>query len=155
MQVVVFKIGKEEYGVDIQRVQEIVLDQKRTKLPNFAEYMEGVINLRGIIIPVLNLAIKFNLVAGEDAKSTRLIVLNLEDDKKIAIIADEVTEVLTITEQEIENIDNFTQTTNKHCISGIAKLKDKLVILLEVGSIVDAEELPKIDLELLESKTAK
>ena len=86
MQIVVFTIGKEEYGLDIQNVQEIVRLQERTKLPNLPEFFEGVINLRGKVIPVLNLAKKFNLQGNREGDSARLIVLSIDNDKSLAIM---------------------------------------------------------------------
>lgn len=145
MQVVVFKIGKEEYAFDIQDVQEIVRLQERAKIPNMPEFMEGVINLREKVIPVISLAKKFNLNAREDNDSTRLIVLNLDADKQIAIKADEVTEVLNIEESKIEPVPSITENNKDNCVTGITRVNEKLIILLGSKKILEADEISLIE----------
>lgn len=144
MQIVVFTIGKEEYGLDIQNVQEIVRLQERTKLPNLPEFFEGVINLRGKVIPVLNLAKKFNLQGNREGDSARLIVLSIDNDKSLAVMGDKVTEVLTIDETWIEQAHAILEESKDSCVTGIVKLKDKLVILLDSNKIIDTQEIPKV-----------
>lgn len=148
MQCVLFKLDKGEYGFDIQNVQEIVRSQEHTKLPNAPEFIEGVINLRGRVIPVLNLAKKFNTTPIEENENTRLIVLNLEDDnkKQIAIKVAAVTEVRTIEDEKLDQAPKFNEDNNNLLI-GIAKLEEKLVMIIDVNEIINAEELPRLTLE--------
>lgn len=141
MQTVVFKIGKEEYCFDIKNVQEIVRVEQPYKIPNMPEYIEGVINLRGKVIPVLNLAHKFNLEAKEENDETRLIVLNIGESKMLAAKADEVTEVLTIRDDNIEKISKIASDDTDTCLEGIAKMKERLIILLDSNKIMAAEEI--------------
>jgi len=149
MQLVVFKIGKEEYGLDIHDVQEIVRQQKTTEIPNMPFYMEGLINLRGKVIPVISIARKFSLECRESSDATRLIVLNLHNESQIAIKADEVTEVLTVEDKNIDQPPRIKNSDKETCLIGIARIKEKLIILLDSKRILDAEET--ISLESLES----
>lgn len=146
MQCVLFKMGNEICGFDIQNVQEIVRSQKHTKIPNVPEYIEGIINLRGKVIPVLNLAKKFGAISLEENESTRLIVLNLDDDQKrqIAIKVAEVTEVITIEEEKIDQVPEFKDENNS-ALQGIAKLEDKLVMIIDPAEIIAAEKLPDLE----------
>lgn len=147
MQVVVFKLGQEEYAFNIKDVQEIVRLQDATTIPNAPFYIEGVINLRNKIVPVINLAKKFNLTMDEDNDTCRLIVLNIAEGKQIAIKAAEVTEVLNIEESNVEREISVLENEKNHCVIGIAKMDDKLIILLDTQKLIDAKELPRISLD--------
>ncbi|PKM86885.1 MAG: chemotaxis protein CheW [Firmicutes bacterium HGW-Firmicutes-12] len=138
MQLVVFKIGKEEYGFNIQDVQEIVLQQKTTEIPNMPFYMEGIINLRDKVIPVISMAKKFSMEYKQNGdNTTRFIVLNLQNGNQIAIWADEVTEVLTVEDKDIKAPPQVTSDSLEICMTGIAKIKEKLIILLDTKKIMD------------------
>jgi purine-binding chemotaxis protein CheW len=145
MQCVLFKLGNEFCGFDILNVQEIVRSQEHTKIPNVPEFIEGVINLRGKVIPVLNLAKKFRTIPVEENESTRLIVLNLDDtqNQQIAIKVAEVTEVLTIPEEKVDQAPEFKGKDNT-ILQGIAKLDDKLVMIINPAEIIAAEEHPEL-----------
>lgn len=144
MQIVVFGLGKEEYAFDIQFVHEIVRLQETTKIPNMPEFMEGIINLRGKIIPVIDLSRKFNLAAKDEDEATRLIVLELSKDKPVAIKTDYVNEVLTIDDANIENPPKVSEQEGEHCIKGIIKIDEKLIILLDHLKIIEADMMPQI-----------
>lgn len=142
MQTVIFKLGKEEYAFDILDVKEIVRTQEITILPNLPVDIDGVINLRGDVIPILNLALKFNLEVQAENQSSRFIVLNLREDKLIAIRADEVTEVLRIDDNVI---DSDLKVSGDNCLKGIANLDDRLILLLDSNKLIDIEELSYIN----------
>lgn len=147
MQIVVFGLGKEEYALDIQYIQEIIGLQETTKVPNMPQYVEGVVNFRGRIIPVIDLAQKFNLETKDQDDSARLIVLEFVQDKPIGIKTDYVNEVLTIDEANIENPPKLDEHEQDHCIKGIIKEDDRLIILLDHTKIVSAEMMPELDFE--------
>ena len=148
MQVVVFKIGREEYGFPIESVKEIVLLQKRTSMPNMPEFFEGIVNLRGTVIPVMNLAEKFSLLGGEQAegKDGKLIVLNLENEKKIAIRADEVSEILTVKEADLEAPPDVFGNRNESCISNVIKYNERLIIVLDSSRLISQKILDEIEI---------
>jgi purine-binding chemotaxis protein CheW len=135
MQVVAFQLGLEEYAVDIINVQEIIKLHKVTRIPRTEPYVEGVINLRGNIIPLFNLHTKFKLPARGSSEDQRIIVFQL-DDIKAAIIVDKVSEVLHINTGDIEATDHVYQGMNASHINGIAKIEDRILILLNIYKIL-------------------
>ncbi|MDI6602154.1 MAG: chemotaxis protein CheW [Thermoanaerobacteraceae bacterium] len=146
-QVVVFKLLGEEYCVDIMKVVEIIRMQEITKLPDAPRFVEGVINLRGKIIPVIDLKKRFNLQEGGINEDTRIIITNA-DSKTIGFIVDNVTEVLRLNEEDIESIDNVTVGIDKDYIQGIGKLDKRLLIMLDLNKVLTKEE--KISLKKME-----
>ncbi|SMB81810.1 purine-binding chemotaxis protein CheW [Desulfonispora thiosulfatigenes DSM 11270] len=147
MQIVVFGLGKEQYALDIQYIQEIVSLQETTKIPNMPDYIEGVVNFRGRIIPVIDLAKKFNFDIKDQDDSARLIVLEFIKNKPIAIKTDYVNEVLTIDDANIENPPKLDEQEKEHCVKGIIKNDDRLIILLDHSKIITAEMMPELDIE--------
>ncbi len=136
IQVVAFQLGKEEYAVDILHVQEINRLLDITRVPRAERNIEGVINLRGNIVPVINLHKKFNLQASGNDENKRIIVFQFED-LKAGIIVDEVSEVLRLNTQSIEATDRVYNSINADHIKGIAKVQDRLLILLDLQKILD------------------
>ncbi len=134
-QVVAFQLGAEEYAVDIINVQEIIKLQKVTRIPRTEPWVEGVINLRGNIIPLFNLHTKFKLSAPDSTDEQRIIVFQL-DDIKAAVIVDKVSEVLHLNCQEIEATDRVYEGINAEHIIGIAKLEGRILILLNIYKIL-------------------
>ncbi|MFZ5754745.1 MAG: chemotaxis protein CheW [Bacillota bacterium] len=134
-QYVIFRFNAEHYGVDILSVQEIIRPPKITKLPNTPPHVLGVINLRGNIIPIVDLKIRFNFEDFQNNKDERIIVLRI-DDKLMGIQVDEVQEVLRLKTDQIEQAADICTTIDREFIAGIAKLDDRLIILLSLkGSL--------------------
>jgi len=131
LQLVSFKISNEEFGVDILCVQEINRMLQITKMPNTPEFIEGVINLRGRVIPVLDLRIKLGMPRKEHDKNTRIIVVELKG-KTIGFIVDEVSEVLRIPKSITEAPPEMVGGVNSDFITSIGKLEDRLLILLDL-----------------------
>ncbi|MFY9174401.1 MAG: chemotaxis protein CheW [Peptococcia bacterium] len=129
-QFVVFKLADEEYGIDIMGVQEIIVPVPLTKIPNVPEYFSGVFNLRGDIIPLIDMRKRFGLAAIEDNDEARIVVLGLE--KPIGILVDSIHEVLMIDEDGIENSEDINSAISQEFISGIAKKDQRLIILLNL-----------------------
>ena len=142
MQIVGFMLGEEEYGVDILSVNEILKMTKITRVPKSSEFVKGVINLRGNVVPILNIRKKFK---GEEKivdDSTRIIILTVNNNR-FGIIVDNVTEVIRISEEDIEE-PNLIDSVDKKYVNGVGKYNGRLLILLkldQVLTIVDSDEI--------------
>lgn len=139
LQLVSFKIGDAEFGVDILRVQEINKMMDLTTVPNTPIFVEGVVNLRGRIIPVLNLRSRLGLEVKEYDSETRIIVVELID-KTIGFIVDEVKEVLRIPKSITEQPPEIVSGVDAEYITAIGKLEDRLLILLDLTKILSSSE---------------
>jgi len=139
LQLVSFKIGEEEFGVDILSVQEINRMSQITKVPNTPEFIEGVINLRGRIIPVLDLRVKLGMMKLEHGKNTRIVVVELKGHT-IGFIVDEVSEVLRIPKSITEAPPEMIGGVDSDYITSIGKLEDRLLILLDLEKILSTSE---------------
>ena len=135
LQLVSFKIGVEEFGIDILKVNEIIRMIAITKVPNAPSFVDGVVNLRGRVIPVINLRLKLSLPRKEYDKNSRIIVVEL-NDKTIGFIVDEVSEVLRIPINITEKPPEMIAGINASFITAIGKLEDRLLILLDLEKIL-------------------
>lgn len=136
IQVVAFRLGKEEYAVDILYVQEIVRLLTITRVPRAEKHIEGVVNLRGNIIPIINLHTRFNLLTAGNEEDKRIIVFQL-DEIKAGIIVDEVSEVLHLSKKDIEATTNVYSAMSADLIKGIARVEDRLFLLLDLLKILE------------------
>jgi len=139
-QFVIFKLADGEYGLKITDVQEIVLFQEITKIPEAPVFIKGILNLRGQVIPVIDLKRRFYQRDAEVTDSTRIIVCRV-GEKKIGVIADQVSEVLRISEDYIEPTPEFFNNFNHSGIVGIAKYEERLLILLDLEKTLSSDEL--------------
>ncbi|MDP4115433.1 MAG: chemotaxis protein CheW [Bacteroidota bacterium] len=139
LQLVSFKIGNEEFGIDILKVQEINKMVPITKMPNTPEFIEGVINLRGRIIPVVDMRIRLGLGKQQHNKSTRIIVVDIEG-KTIGFVVDAVSEVLRIPASITEAPPELTSGINSDFITAVGKLDDRLLILLDLDKVLKTSE---------------
>lgn len=137
IQVVAFQLGNEEYAVDILYVQEIIRLLNITRVPRCPQHIEGVINLRGNIIPIVNLHSRFNLQSSENQDDKRIIVFKF-DEIQVGIIVDEVSEVLRIKRHNIELAGKVYGTLEADHIKGIAKVDERLLILLDLAKVFEA-----------------
>jgi purine-binding chemotaxis protein CheW len=143
MQMVSFRIGTEEYGVDILKVQEINRMAEITKVPQAPEYVEGVMNLRGKVIPIVDLRKRFSLELREYDKNTRIVVVDISGHT-MGMIVDSVSEVLRIQSNVIEPPPEIVTGVNSDYIKGVAKLDDRLLIMLDLSKVIDMEEIAAI-----------
>lgn len=143
LQFVVFKLGREEYGVNIMQVQEIGPYQEPVKVPNTPDFVEGVMNLRGSVIPVLSLKKRFNIPGQELTENTRSIVINF-GSKQIAFIVDDASEVLTLDTAEIQETPEIIAGVDRKYITGIGKKGDRLLIILDLSFLLDEREKMQI-----------
>jgi len=134
-QYVIFRMNNEEYGIDIQKVTTIEKLLAVTRVPHAPEAVRGVINLRGEIIPVIELAQKLHLGNYTYSDDTRIIIFKIEE-LSVGFIVDEVAEVLTISEENIENITQVSNDVAIDYILGIGKIKGKIVTLLNIDKLV-------------------
>ncbi|MGD8779798.1 MAG: chemotaxis protein CheW [Ignavibacteria bacterium] len=139
LQLVSFKIGEEEFGVDILKVQEINRIMEITKVPNAPSFVEGVVNLRGRVIPVISLRSRLNMDKKELDSSSRIIVVELEG-KTIGFIVDEVNEVLRIPSNITEAPPEMVAGINSDFITAVGKLENRLLILLDLEKIFGSKE---------------
>ena len=142
-QVVVFRILSEEYGLEISGIQEIVRYQDITRIPEAPLFIKGIVNLRGQVIPVVDLKRRFYQVDSQVTEDTRIVVVKV-GDKTIGIIADEVSEVLRIPEEAIEPTPTLLNSFNQSGIIGVGKLEGRLLILLDLENTLSSEELNEI-----------
>lgn len=150
LQFVVFKLGKEEYGVNIMQVQEIGHYSEPVKVPNTPEFVEGVINLRNNVIPVISL--RKRLIVSEEefiepdqnlSENTRTIVINF-GDRQAAFIVDDASEVLTLDEADIQEPPEIIAGVDKRYIAGIGKMEDRLLIILDLRFLLNEKEQLKL-----------
>ncbi len=134
-QFVVFKLDKEEYGVDIHKVTTIEKMGRIARVPKTPGYVKGVINLRGEIIPIMDLRTKFNLPEIEETEDTRIIIVKV-NDIIVGMIVDAVAEVLQITEEAIESINSFSSDMTMDYLLGVGKVDERIVTLLNLDKLV-------------------
>ena len=135
-QFVIFRLENEEYGIDILRVKEIKEMMNITRVPKAAHFVRGVINLRGEVIPVIDLRKKFNLTEGKENDSTRIIIVSV-DDITAGLIVDISSEVTEISSEAIEEMPDGVGNIDQGYIYGIGKVGERLIILLDIVKIVN------------------
>lgn len=142
-----FDLGAEEYGIPIIKVKEINGMMAITKVPQTDEYVKGVINLRGRVIPVIDLRMKFGMEAAEYTERTCIIVVEIQGEKgtvSIGLVVDAVSEVNNIRADEIEDAPTFGTSLSTEYILGMAKKKDGVKILLDINKVLAGGELARV-----------
>jgi len=142
-QLVVFHLGEEAYAVDIDMVREIIQLQPITRVPGTPPSVEGVINLRGSIIPVVDLRKRFKLNKVEQTKETRIVVVDCRK-QDVGVVVDSVAQVLRIPVDMIELSTNLFSEEHMEHLKGIVKLTDKLVILLDMDRVLSGQEIAAV-----------
>jgi len=139
LQLVTFRLGKEEYSLDILKVQEIIRHMELTRVPKSPDFVEGVINLRGKVIPVLDLRKRFGLPVDEKTNETRIIVVDV-DSRTVGLKVDAVSEVLRLPSDTVEPPPAMVTGIESDYIKGVGKLDGRLLILLDVARILTKSE---------------
>jgi purine-binding chemotaxis protein CheW len=139
-QIVIFDLGKEQFGIEIASVEGIVKMQEITRIPYAPIYMEGITNLRGAVLPVICLKKRFGLEPDEQTSETRIITVSL-DSIKMGMIVSAVSEVLTVDDSQIDPPPQFITNINSEFITGIAKINNRLVILLDLTKVFSLEKI--------------
>ncbi len=143
LQIVCFKIGREIYGIDILKVQEILKLPKITRLPKSSSYIIGVIDLRSKVIPIANLGLKFGIDTGKIEDCTRAIVVDIAG-KKVGLAIDSVSHVIKIKSEDIEPPPPIVKGISGKYIVGIAKLEEGFVVILDVSQIFSVQEVKEM-----------
>jgi len=148
-QYLTFMLSGEEYGVDILRVQEIKGWGKVTPIPNTPDYVRGVMNLRGTIVPIIDLRKRFNLESIEYGPTTVVIVLRIESegrDRIMGIVVDAVSDVYAVPNEELRESPDFGGDVNVDIVKGLATVDEKMVIMLNIDKLLNSDELAMVDL---------
>jgi purine-binding chemotaxis protein CheW len=142
-----FSVGNEEFCVDILKVQEIIRMMEITKIPNAPDFVEGVINLRGRVIPIIDFGKRCNLYGtGEVDENHRRIVVVGIGEKIIGLVVDKVSQVIKLEQEQISSTPGVAKGYNSEFISGVGKSGDKLLILLDLEKLFMQGELDDIDI---------
>lgn len=143
-QYVIFKLNKEEYGVEISHVQEITEIKSITTVPNTPAFVEGIINLRGKIVPIVSIKKRFHLPQQGEMEEQRIIIINLKE-KQVGFIVDDASQVLTLDESQIENPPELIAGIDRDYIIGIGKVEEKIIVLLDLEKILSEQEQKEIE----------
>jgi len=140
LKVLTFVLGDEEFAIDIMKVDRVKEYEKTTKLPNSKDYVEGIINLMGEVIPIINLRKKFMLEDFEDKEKSKIIVIRFEENgKKMGFLVDDVKEVITLSGDQIDQTPEYSGVSAEFLL-GIAKLENRMILILDVEKVLKKEE---------------
>lgn len=150
-QFVIFNLHSEDFGVEITQVKEIIKPLEIFKVPDTPEFIEGLINLRGKVHTVFNLRKRFGLPAKEFDDNTKIIIVSV-NSLSVGFIVDEVNEIVRIDEENIETTPQIITSLNKKYLSGVAKLDDRIVLLLDLGNVLSFKEQEQLNKLMENSK---
>lgn len=139
-----FTLGKEEYGLDILKVQEIRGYDTVTVIANMPEFIKGVINLRGIIVPIVDLRIKFHLGSVTYDQFTVVIILNL-GSRVVGIVVDSVSDVLSLTAEQIKAAPSLSATLDTRYILGLGTVDERMLILVDIEKLMNSNDMALVD----------
>ena len=134
-QYMIFNIGTEKYGIEVSSINNTIQMPSITRVPCAPKYFKGIINLRGEIVPVMSLSRRLHSIDREITKDSRIIILNVEENDRIGIIVDAVTEVLTISSKDVEDPSPFLSSEDT-LVRGVAKVGDDLISIIEVDLLL-------------------
>ncbi|HEX4500754.1 MAG TPA: chemotaxis protein CheW [Scandinavium sp.] len=140
----VFTLGDEEYGIDILKVQEIRGYDQVTRIANTPSFIKGVTNLRGVIVPIVDLRVKFSQQDVEYNDNTVVIVLNLHQ-RVVGIVVDGVSDVLSLASDQIRPAPEFAVTLSTEYLTGLGALGDRMLILVNIEKLLNSEEMSLLD----------
>ena len=143
-QYLTFMLNGEEYGVDILRVQEIKGWAPTTKIPNTPDYIQGVMNLRGAIVPIIDLRKRFSMPSVDYTATTVVIVLKVHDDageRTIGFVVDAVSDVYNVSADQFKDAPDFGDHVQTHFIRALATVEEKMVILLDIDRLISADDM--------------
>ena len=143
-EVLVFVIGEEEYGVDILKVQEIRGYEKVTAIPAAPNYLKGVVNLRGVIVPVVDMRIKFGLPDPQYNSFTVVVILRLSS-RVVGIVVDGVSDVVPLPASEVKEAPRLGATVDASFLTGVATVGDRMILLLDIEKFLSSGELDLLD----------
>lgn len=151
LQLVVASLGKEEYGIPITQVHEIIKIPNITRIPNMPDFIEGVINLRGKIIPVVDLRKRFHLERVQNDDNARIIIINSIGGQSVGLVADGVSEVLRLSQEAIDPVPTVISRISTEYLSGVGKADKRIIILLNLEKLLN--DMERSSLKKIEKNT--
>ena len=143
-EVLVFSLGDEEYAIDILKVQEIRGYENVTHIANAPDFIKGVTNLRGVIVPIVDLRIKFHLDNVAYDGQTVVIVVNV-DSRVVGIVVDSVSDVMTLSPDQIKPAPEFGVTLSSDFLSGLGSLEDRMLVIVDIEKLLTSEEIALVE----------
>jgi purine-binding chemotaxis protein CheW len=141
MQLAVFRVGGEEYAIDIMRIMEIIRPQKVTRIPKAPEFVEGVVNLRGKVVPILDLRRRFGVDSAQaDPKKVRVVIVKMAG-RVVGVVVDEVTEVIYMRKDQVEATPDAVKGAGADYLTGVGKFGERLIVLLDMEKVLSGEEV--------------
>lgn len=140
----VFSLGEEEYAIDILKAQEIRGYENVTRIASAPPFIKGVTNLRGVIVPIVDLRIKFNLDRVEYDGQTVVIVVNVSG-RVVGVVVDGVSDVLSLTADQIKPAPEFGLSLSSDYLSGLASLEDRMLVLVDIDKMLSSEEMALVE----------
>ena len=144
LEVVTFTLGQEEYGIDIQKVQELRGYDAVTRIANAPEYIKGVVNLRGIIVPIIDMRIKFQLGAPTYDQFTVVIVLNI-GGRVVGMVVDSVSDVITLSAEQIKPAPEMGAVLDTDYLIGLGTLDERMLILVDIDKLMSSDEMGLVE----------
>lgn len=144
IKVIIFRLKKEEYGVDVRQVNSIERMEHITRVPNTPPFVKGVINLRGVVIPIVDLRKRFGIEEKDYNDSTRIIIVNVED-MEVGLIVDAANDVVDLPAGTIEPPPKVVGGVESKYLRGVAKLSNRLLILLNLDKVLSPEEIKQLE----------
>lgn len=139
-----FRLGAEEYGIDILKVQEIRECDAVTSIANTPDFIKGVIDLRGIIVPIVDLRLKFRMESAVYDQFTVVIILNVAH-RVVGIVVDSVSDVVTLTAEQIKAAPEFSSNLDTQYISGLGRIDDRMLILVDIERLMTSADMELVD----------
>ena len=139
-----FTLGKEEYGIDIQKVQELRGYDAVTRIANAPEYLKGVVNLRGIIVPIVDMRIRFNLGTPSYDQFTVVIILNIAG-RVMGIVVDSVSDVITLTPEQVRPAPEMGSALDTDYLIGLGTIDERMLILVDIDRLMSSQEMGLIE----------
>ncbi|MCC7135244.1 MAG: chemotaxis protein CheW [Nitrosomonas sp.] len=139
-----FRLGKEEYGIDILKVQEIRGYDAITRIANAPEFIKGVVNLRGVIVPIVDMRIKFNLGEAHYDQFTVVIILNLSG-RVVGIVVDSVSDVINLEREQVRTTPQFGAVIDTEYIMGLGTVEDRMLILVNIEKLMGSQDMGLLD----------
>lgn len=142
-----FVVGEEQFAVNVTKVLEVLQKQSITKVPNAPDFIKGIINFRGEVVPVFEMRVKFNLSERDEAKGYVIIILDLqagEETVRIGAIADKVKDVISLNDSDIKPVPAMNKDFNTDFLQGIVKLNEKFILLLNVDKVFTSSQLQQL-----------
>jgi purine-binding chemotaxis protein CheW len=144
MEFLAFRLGNEEYGIDILKVQEIRGYDAVTRIANAPDYIKGVVNLRGLIVPIVDMRIKFNLGTPSYDQFTVVIVLNI-GSRVVGMVVDSVADVISLTPDQIKPAPEIGSALNTDYLTGLGTIDERMLILVDIDQLMSGKEIGLLD----------